>query len=280
MRPQILDLGFFTINGYGLMIGIAIPLCFWLVTREARRQGLESLDQNMLWLFFWIAGSVYLGGKLAYVIGYPESFRELEARAGMSGVLSEGFVFFGSVILAVPVTWFALRRHGIPPGRGIDILILIVPLGHAFGRMGCFLAGCCYGCRTDGPLQVCFPTSYPGNPDGHPIGGIPVHPVQLYEAGGSLLIFAFMFWWLRPRRSFDWQLLLTYLVLYAVLRLITETFRGDGNPVYVGDDSRHASGDAPGGLTQAQVISLLMLVFIGPVLWSKWRAAARSGGKA
>ena len=270
MQPQIADLGFFIINGYGLMIGIAIPLCFWIVGREARRVGLDTLDENLIWMFFWIAGSAFLGGKLAWIIGYPDSFAQIKAQNGISGVLTEGFVFFGIVIVGIPVTLLALRFHRIPALKGLDVLILSVPLGHAFGRLGCFLAGCCYGARSDVRWAVRFPTEHTD------IGGIPVHPVQLYEAGGSFVIFLVLWFVVRPRKLFDGQLTLTYLLMYAVLRLITEIFRGDGNPVYVGDDSRHAAGAAPGGLTQAQVISLVLLVVIGPWLWTRWRTAVRS----
>ncbi|NRA97175.1 MAG: prolipoprotein diacylglyceryl transferase [Planctomycetes bacterium] len=272
MQPRIIDLGSFTINGYGLMIGLAIPLCYWLVSREARRSGLKTLDENLIFLFFWLAGVCYLGAKLAFMIAYPDDLRTLYDAGGFGAVLREGFVFYGSLVLGIPVTWYAMRRYRVPFGRGIDTVSYVLPLGHAFGRLGCFLAGCCHGCRTDVGWAVTFPPETMGLP------GAPLHPVQLYEAAGNLLIFVFLWWSVRPRYRFPGQVLLTYLLLYAVLRLVTETFRGDGNPVYVGGATHHQAGAPPTGLTQAQIISIIAIVVGAPLLWNRLRATAHRLG--
>ena len=272
MRPQIIDIGTFTINGYGLMIGLAIPICYWLVSREARRSGLKTLEENLIFLFFWLAGACYLGAKLTFIVAYPDDFSALLDAGGWPRALGEGFVFYGCVLLGVPVTWYALRRYDIPFGRGVDTVSYVLPLGHAFGRVGCFLAGCCYGCRTDVDWAVTFPAETMG------LAGVPVHPVQLYEATANLLIFGFLWWGVRPRYRFPGQVLITYLLLYAVLRLVTEAFRGDGNPVYVGGATPHQLGAAPTGMTQAQVISVIAIVVGAPLLWSRLRATAHRIG--
>jgi phosphatidylglycerol:prolipoprotein diacylglycerol transferase len=264
VRPELIDLGIFSIKGYGLMIGLSIPICFWLLSIESRRSGLPALETHLGSIFLWVIAAVYLGGKLVYALGYPEGFADLKRTRGLMGVLSEGFVFYGSILTAIPVTLYALRRYGIPMVRGLDVLIYGLPIAHGFGRLGCFLAGCCYGSHSTGPLAVTFT-------EGQGLNGTPLHPVQLYEAGGSLIIFIVLWFWVRRREPFPGQVLLSYLVLYAILRLITEQFRGDGNPVYVGGDEPRRAGDPPVGLTQAQVISIVLLAISVPLLWWKRR---------
>jgi len=266
VRPTVMDFGFASIKGYGLMIGIAIPIVFWIVGREARRTGLGALDEARVALFFWIAGAIYLGGKIAFVMGYPAQYESLLETEGLPGLLREGFVYFGSVVLGVPVTFYALRRYGIPLGRGIDTLAYALPIGHGFGRLGCFLSGCCYGSRCEEPWAVTFTA-------GQGLNGIPLHPVQLYEACGSFLIFLVLWLYVRHHYRFPGQVMIGYLCLYSVLRLVTETFRGDGNPIWVGDDHVHPLGHPPGGLTQAQVIAIGMLLVLVPLYLHRLRAA-------
>src|SRR5690606_29246276 len=107
--------------------------------------------------------------------------------------------------------------------------------GLFFGRIGCFLGGCCFGAPHDGPLSVSFP---PGSLasvsqwhahllDSPNVASLPVHPTQLYEAVGCLLIAAYAHFWLTPRRRFDGQVMLAVLALYALLRFGLEFLRAD-----------------------------------------------------
>ncbi len=265
VHPRLLDLGFLTVNGYGLMIALAIPTCYALVSHEARRAGLKALEENLVFLFFWLVAAFYLGGKLAFIIGYPSDCRALLDTQGVPGLLREGFVFYGAVLFGIPITWLGMRRYGIPFARGLDVIVYVVPLGHVFGRVGCFLAGCCYGCRTDGAWAVTFPEETMG------LAGVPVHPVQLYEAAANLGVFAILWWGVRKHYRFPGQALLTYLALYAAIRFLTEFVRGDGNPVYVGEGAGDQLGAPPNGLTQAQIIAMVTMAVAGPSLWLKTR---------
>jgi phosphatidylglycerol:prolipoprotein diacylglycerol transferase len=143
-------------------------------------------------------------------------------------IKGRGFVFYGSFLLAIPTMLWFFRKHKLNPYKMLDVMAITTCLVHMFGRIGCFLAGCCYGIPTESALGVTFtdPACYadPKN--------TPLHPTQLYEAS---YIFAVMIVLLvlRDKRKFYGQLFLLYLILYAAGRSILEIFRGDEERGYL-----------------------------------------------
>jgi len=146
-----------------------------------------------------------------------------------------GLVFYGGVAGAALVGWRFARREGWSFAAFGDLFAPALALGHAFGRLGCFAAGCCFGKIGGGRLAVAFPRGSVAFDElaGH--GAVPpgwdttpgLHPTQLYEAFGELAIFTALLL-LRPRlRRRPGALLLTYLACYATLRFVVEIFRGD-----------------------------------------------------
>jgi phosphatidylglycerol:prolipoprotein diacylglycerol transferase len=116
-----------------------------------------------------------------------------------------------------------MQRMNMPKLLTSDVFAPGLALGHAVGRLGCFSAGCCWGVQCDRAWAVTFK-----NPDAHELTGvplgIPLHPTQLYEAGAELLIFAFLFWFIRrPHKT--GSVIGLYLVLYSIVRFIVEFFR-------------------------------------------------------
>ena len=110
----------------------------------------------------------------------------------------------------------------------LDVMAITTCLVHMFGRIGCFLAGCCYGLPTKSIFGVIYtdPTclAEPKN--------IALHPTQLYEACYIFLVMLFLFF-MRKHRKFYGQLFLLYLILYAVGRSVLEIFRGDETRGYI-----------------------------------------------
>ena len=266
MCPQVFEFGFLAIKGYGLMLALAVPASYVVVQRAARRFGLPLLQENLIVVYLAIVVAAYVGGKLGFLIGYPDKARDVLDRGGAGLLAREGFVYFTSIMTGVPASCFALHRLGVPVRSGLDALTFGLALAHGFGRIGCFLGGCCYGCFASGPFAVTYPPETGG------LAGVSVHPVQLYEAAGSFLIFAILWWLLAPRRPYPGAILIGYLVLYSVLRLGTEFLRGDGNPTVGGSGIDHVPGLPPDGLTQAQVIALATLLLVVPLLWRNWRS--------
>jgi phosphatidylglycerol:prolipoprotein diacylglycerol transferase len=122
-----------------------------------------------------------------------------------------------------------------------DIFAPSIAIGHAFGRIGCFLAGCCYGEPCTLPWAVTFTDSRTLAPP-----GVPLHPTQLYSAIGLLLLFAFLLF-LRKKKTFQGELFWTYLLCYSIGRFFLEFLRGDDRGSVLG-----------GLLSTTQAISILL----------------------
>ncbi len=152
-----------------------------------------------------------------------------------------GLVFYGGLLLAVPVALWYIRKHSLDTGGLMDIFAPSLAVGHAVGRIGCFASGCCYGKASGLPWAVTFL-----DPECVARTGIPLHPTQLYESAGEFLNFLILIT-LRRHRSFKGQLFWTYIVLYSALRFTVEFFRGD-----------EVRGYVVAGISVSQVISVII----------------------
>jgi phosphatidylglycerol:prolipoprotein diacylglycerol transferase len=165
-----------------------------------------------------------------------------------------GLTYYGGLIGATLAAVYLLKRDGFPFWKAADMAGFTIPLGLAFGRMGCLLAGCCFGARCDLPWAVSFPPHSPASDaqaKAHELGGradwsLLVHPTQIYESVASLAIAAVCLVVIHPRKRYDGQVFAAFLALYAVARFLLETLRKD---------------DRGGGLglSTSQWIGMLML---------------------
>jgi phosphatidylglycerol:prolipoprotein diacylglycerol transferase len=153
-----------------------------------------------------------------------------------------GLTYYGGVLAAFLVGWWFVRREKFPVLKAADATGIVVPIGLFFGRIGCFLGGCCFGRPTDHVFGVSFP---PGPGASHQQWedgllessadwSLPVHPVQLYEALGSLAIAAVLIVVVHPKKKFDGQVALLFLGSYAVLRFFLEFLRADDRGGFLG----------------------------------------------
>jgi phosphatidylglycerol:prolipoprotein diacylglycerol transferase len=138
--------------------------------------------------------------------------------ANWTAIAYSGGVFYGGLIGGVAAAAIYIRKYNVDFRDVTDILVPSVLLFHAFGRVGCFCAGCCYG--REAAWGVAFTHSL-GAPN-----GVPLVPVQLFEAGFNLLLMAAMLLF-RPERKRPGLLLPLYLLAYAAARFALEFFRGD-----------------------------------------------------
>lgn len=165
-----------------------------------------------------------------------------------------GYVFYGGVVGAVVMGVLFCLRRGIPDlGSVGDYAVPGILWGTFVGRVGCFLAGCCHGAPTSVPWAVTFPS-------GHPSGGMPVHPVQLYDACFGLVGFFVCIAGYR-RRRFGGESLCAWAVAYALFRFATEMFRADADRgLWLG-----------GAISTSQLVAILSL----PVALVVWRRSLR-----
>ena len=146
-----------------------------------------------------------------------------------------GLTYYGGFIGASVAAWFLLKRDRFPFWKAADLAGVAVPLGLAFGRMGCLLAGCCFGSECALPWALSFPPHSPASEEqfkDHLLNSAglwshPVHPTQIYESAASLLIAFVCLFGVQPRKRYDGQVFAAFLALYAVARFLLEFLRRD-----------------------------------------------------
>lgn len=274
MFPQLFHLGGFAIPTYGVMAAMGLIAGLTVVVRGARLQG---IDPEKAWNLGLVAIlSAIIGAKVLMIFVEWDTYRHLSNIFSLQ-FLQAGGVFYGGLIAAIACCVWYMRRHRMAVLRTCDVFAPGIALGHAFGRIGCFSAGCCYGKETHVPWAVTFHNPLANYLVGTPLN-VPLHPTQLYEFAVELLNFVLL-WWLLKRKKFDHpstpksgalgtpfegQVIGTYLFSYGVARFFLEFLRGDPG-----------RGEMFGGaLTVTQFISIL-LVICGGVLWYRRRPLRR-----
>ncbi len=191
--------------------------------------------------------SVEVGGlwDAARQVCVPSPHRDLWQHVGRcfawADVTAGGLTYYGGFLGASVAAVFLLRRERFPFWRAADMAGMVVPLGLSFGRMGCLLAGCCFGAPVEGKVGLSFPGMSPASESQWKLGllssphehSLPVHPTQLYESAGALLIAAVLILWLHGRKRYDGQIFLAFVASYAVLRFIIEIWRRDDRGVWL-----------------------------------------------
>lgn len=230
MHPDCFSIDRLSIHCYGVMmaLGFMAGLANWAALAGKHKRSFNFLSD----LLFWIMISGILGARLAYVVSNYKEF--LAEPLTIVRVDLGGLIYYGGFVGAgLGLFMFAkVRREKI--WAITDLVITSVPLAHAFGRIGCFLNGCCHGKVYDGLLGVSYPAGSPAWAVQVHIGqvsrsagySLPVHPVQLYEAACNLCIYFLLIWAYR-RRKRDGFVTALYLLTYPVARFWTEFLRGD-----------------------------------------------------
>ena len=251
MYPVLLQVGGFSLHSYGVLLASALFVAIWVGSLEARRRGLPRDTVNDLALPVIVAGLV--GGRLAYVLGWEPELLWRDP-LGVLAVWRGGLALHGGVLAGLAAgVWYARRRR-LSVWRLGDALAPALIMGQGIGRVGCFLSGDSYGSPSALPWAITFTDAHALAPQ-----GVPLHPVQLYELGLDLALFAAL-WGLRRRTTFDGQLFLLYVGGYGMIRLVTEVFRGD-------------RVDLGFGLSLLQGASLAFLV--AALVAYAWRLTAR-----
>ncbi|HEX9020338.1 MAG TPA: prolipoprotein diacylglyceryl transferase [Nitrospirota bacterium] len=231
------------IRMYGLMIGIGFLLGIYLASHRAKKEGLDP--DRILDMGVYLLLAAIIGSRVLYVL---TSLPEFAGNPfGVFAIWKGGLVFYGGLLAAAPTGVWYMRRHAIPVWKTADIMAPSIALGHAFGRLGCFFAGCCYGASCSRSVGVTFT-------DPHSLAplGVPLYPTQLMESGGEFLLFGALLMF-HKYKKYDGQLFWLYVLFYAVLRFIIEFFRGDAaRGVYFGN-----------AVSTSQIIALGMFAAAG-----------------
>ena len=235
-------------------------LGLWTAGRRGMKIGLNAEDLSNLVLWIFICGIA--GAKLLYVINEGDTGKPLKELLFQRS----GLVFHGALIGASAAIIIFTRVKKMPVWATFDALAPSIALGHAFGRIGCFMTSCCYGKVCNLPWAVQFPSdSMPHQSHVHEklieitaTHSLPIHPTQIYESLLNFSLYAGLALLFR-KRKFDGHVFAAYLLGYAVIRFGIEFLR---------DDPR---GNTLGGLAPGQLISI-GLVIAGGILWAKLRS--------
>ena len=298
MFPTLAEIFGEPIPAYFTLLLIGFAIATWLSAHLAKQEGIDPNTFIDLGLFSVILG--VLGARALHVLadGYfwdyvhlctdptqvawqitPVQCREAEgvwdsvrevcqpsARDcfAWAAFWRGGLAYYGGLIVAAIFGLWFLKRERVPVRQGVDIAGIAICVGLIFGRIGCFLGGCCFGVHTEHAFGLRFPPFSPASESqwregiltASSLESLPVHPTQLYEALGCLTIAAFLLW-LRPRKRFEGQVMLAFIGLYAILRFVLEFWRADERGEIL-------------GLSTSQALGIPAAVLVA-ILWTRWR---------
>lgn len=238
-------LGPLTIRWYGVMAALGFLTALFVINLKRKYAGMTPSQVADFMLMIVISG--ILGSRIFYVIEFWDQFKYNLAE--IVRIDHGGLVFYGGFICTIICIIVYCVRMKFSMIKVMDITVPGLAIGHAMGRIGCFLNGCCYGTPTKFPWGVIYPA---GSAPAMKYPCVPIHPVQLYEAGGNILIGAVLFYFagrLKPGQNLS-----LYLCFYGTFRFLNEFARGDHTDFIFGL------------LTPAQTIGLF-LVSIGVCLF-------------
>lgn len=208
--------GPFAIHGYGLAVAIGLLIFYAQVSKDPARERIISIEHLSTLLIIGIIAGI-IGGRILYIISNPEPMTYGE----MIRLWEGGLSFLGALIAVLAVTPWYLKKIGTPFLPLLDLVSLYIPLLYACSRIGCFLAGCCYGLPTTQFWGITYTS-----PESHAPLCIALHPTQLYSAVNAMGIFLLLHI-IRPVMRKPGQIVSSYLIAAGVERFAIDFLRAD-----------------------------------------------------
>lgn len=214
MKNDLFHIGSFTIHGYGLMIAVGFLLCVLMGMFRAKKHDKNPEAMLDIALLGIVIG--FLGAKVLYlIVEFPRFLQD-----PLSVIGSEGFVVYGGVIAGVLSAIVYCKRKKLVFRQYFDLAAPSIALAQGFGRIGCFLAGCCYGRETESALGVIFPEGSMAP------AGIKLLPTQLFSSVGDFVLVLVLILYHRRAKK-DGDVAALYMLLYGLGRFVIECFRSD-----------------------------------------------------
>ncbi len=213
---ELLQIGPFTVYGYGLMIAIGVLVAYSVGEYRAKRQG---LDPDSL---FWITVSCLIGGILgAKVLFIIVELKAIIANPSILLDITHGFVVYGGIIGGIGVGYLYCKRKKLEFLKYFDLVMPSIAIAQGFGRVGCMFAGCCYGRETNSWFHVIYHSS-----DFAP-NGVALIPTQMIMAILNFAHFFILAFLIKKIVKHDGQIAGFYLVFYSIGRFFLEYLRND-----------------------------------------------------
>ena len=250
MHPILFEIGGVTVYSYGFMIAIgSIAGVAYMVIQGKKEVALTFDQANGLFLSIFV--TAFVGGKVFLFFEEPNYYLSYPGKL----VTGRGFVFYGSFLFTIPVMLWYFKKQKLHPYKMLDIMAVTTCLVHMFGRLGCFMAGCCYGKPTDSKIGVTFTDAACYAQPLH----TPLYPTQLLEVAYIFFVLLIILY-IRCRRIFYGQLFLLYIILYAIGRSTLEIYRGDSKRGFIIDDL----------LSHSQLIAIILIAAV-LYFYYRWR---------
>ncbi len=215
MNYILFEIGPLTVYSYGFMIAVGIVAAIWTADTRAKKYGLDGDHMYGLALLGLLFG--FTGSKLLFFI---TEIKDIMENPKMMLSLSEGFVVYGGIIGGIFGAFVYCRWKKLPVLKYFDIAIASLALAQGFGRIGCFMAGCCYGRETDAWYGVTFESS-PFAPN-----NTALIPTQIISSAANFVHF-FILVWITKNKKTDGIVVSAYVILYSVGRFFIEMLRND-----------------------------------------------------
>ena len=215
MKPVLFEFSFVKIYGYGLMITIGIIAALFLLSyRSKKKQYNEDniWDMSILVIIFGI-----VGGKVLYII---TDIKYIMQQPSVLKNIGNGFVIYGAILGGILTVYLYCTKKGWNTLSVCDLVIPSLPLAQGFGRIGCFLAGCCYGRVTTLPIGVEF------NNSSFAPAGVHLYPTQIFSSVFDFMLAIFLLWYSKKERK-KGRVFSLYLIIYSIGRFLIEFLRGD-----------------------------------------------------
>ncbi|MBO4776572.1 MAG: prolipoprotein diacylglyceryl transferase [Lachnospiraceae bacterium] len=237
MHNDLLKIGKFTLHGYSVMIALGFIVAMSLCLLKAKKEKKDGDVITDIGLIAVVGG--FLGAKILYfIVCFKDLLAHPKYYLSFPGVFS-GFVVYGGIIFGTAAVIVYAKIKKINAFEYLDFMVPFIAMVQGFGRIGCFLAGCCYGAPTDSFLGVTFPEGSLAP------AGIKLWPTQLFSAVGDFAICGLLLLFAKKNKKTG-NVCVLYAILYAIGRFAVEFFRND------------ARGTV-GTLSTSQFISLLLL---------------------
>ena len=216
MREELFSIGPFTVYGYGFMIAVGVLAAYFTAEYRAKKSKLQY--EEIFYLVIWCVIGGFVSAKILFWITEWKSFAQ--DPAFFLRTLGDGFVVYGGIIGGILTGYFYCRVRRLEFLKYFDLVMPSIALAQGFGRIGCLMAGCCYGRETDGPFAITFRDS------GFAPNNVALIPTQIYSSILNFIHFGILLI-LARRKKADGQVAVAYLVFYSIGRFILEFFRGD-----------------------------------------------------
>lgn len=239
MHPDLFSIGPLTIPTYGFFVALGFSVALLVTIKIGKARGFES--PQIMDMGFIIILCAIIGSRLGYVLLNPSPY--IHHPLDIFKTWEGGLVFSGGLVFVVLVMTWYVRRHKLPFWSMADLWAPAIAIGQAIGRIGCFMAGCCFGKPTD--VKWCVVFTHPKSLAPHDIC---LHPTQLYSSLAGFIIFAILML-LTAKKRFDGQVFIWLVILHSSARLFIERFRGDYRGVIPGTE-----------MSVTQLITLLLLI--------------------